>query len=213
MVAFAQHRQLLRGANAFDDPGDGIDVHAVGLVARETQQDGLVAAVALARGARAIRTASPRSRATRSSSPRSRSRSANCRAARIGPTVCELEGPMPILNRSKTLNAMRHCTRHGAGPAADDRGCQATSAGTTVIKTATGRGNPFLVAVQVRHERREDPARAEADDGKHAGPDGGGDEVEPEESSRVHVGQTRARPAVRCAVPTENAWSSTTLTW
>jgi hypothetical protein len=26
-------------------------------------------------------------------------------AARIGPTVCELEGPMPILKRSKTLIA------------------------------------------------------------------------------------------------------------
>jgi hypothetical protein len=24
-------------------------------------------------------------------------------AARIGPTVCELDGPMPILKRSKTL--------------------------------------------------------------------------------------------------------------
>jgi hypothetical protein len=27
-------------------------------------------------------------------------------AAIIGPTVCELEGPMPILNRSKTLTFM-----------------------------------------------------------------------------------------------------------
>jgi hypothetical protein len=30
----------------------------------------------------------------------------NIRAARIGPTVCELYGPMPIENRSKTLTAM-----------------------------------------------------------------------------------------------------------
>ena len=30
----------------------------------------------------------------------------NNAAARIGPTVCELEGPMPILNRSKTLIAI-----------------------------------------------------------------------------------------------------------
>ena len=29
--------------------------------------------------------------------------SANIPAARIGPTVCELDGPMPILNKSKTL--------------------------------------------------------------------------------------------------------------
>ena len=28
------------------------------------------------------------------------------RAARIGPTVCELLGPMPIMKRSKTLMAM-----------------------------------------------------------------------------------------------------------
>lgn len=27
----------------------------------------------------------------------------NVRAARIGPTVCELDGPMPTLKRSKTL--------------------------------------------------------------------------------------------------------------
>ncbi len=27
-------------------------------------------------------------------------------AARIGPTVCELDGPMPILNRSNTDTAM-----------------------------------------------------------------------------------------------------------
>src|SRR5699024_4318147 len=32
--------------------------------------------------------------------------SANRRAARIGPTVCELDGPIPILNNSKTLTAM-----------------------------------------------------------------------------------------------------------
>jgi hypothetical protein len=27
----------------------------------------------------------------------------------MGPTVCEDEGPMPILNKSKTLNAMVSC--------------------------------------------------------------------------------------------------------
>src|SRR5487761_1079431 len=38
--------------------------------------------------------------------PSSRRLSANIRAAFIGPTVCELDGPMPTLNRSKTLIAM-----------------------------------------------------------------------------------------------------------
>ena len=37
------------------------------------------------------------------SSPPPRSRSINCRAARIGPIECELDGPIPIVNRSKTL--------------------------------------------------------------------------------------------------------------
>ena len=32
---------------------------------------------------------------------------ANRRAARIGPTVCELEGPIPILKRSKALMGIR----------------------------------------------------------------------------------------------------------
>src|SRR5262249_20589051 len=40
--------------------------------------------------------------------PSLRRRTANSRAARIGPTVCELDGPMPILKRSKTLTATRH---------------------------------------------------------------------------------------------------------
>src|SRR5215207_6626548 len=40
-------------------------------------------------------------RVTRSSTPSASSRSANARAARIGPTVCELEGPIPIEKRSR----------------------------------------------------------------------------------------------------------------
>src|SRR3954469_17227518 len=40
--------------------------------------------------------------AVRASSPSPSSRSANRRAARIGPTVCELDGPIPILKMSNT---------------------------------------------------------------------------------------------------------------
>jgi hypothetical protein len=46
-------------------------------------------------------------RAVRAMSPSCARRSANMRAARIGPTVCELLGPMPILKRSKTETAIR----------------------------------------------------------------------------------------------------------
>jgi hypothetical protein len=35
-------------------------------------------------------------------------KSAKRRAARIGPTQCELDGPMPIVNSSKMLIVMRH---------------------------------------------------------------------------------------------------------
>ena len=45
-------------------------------------------------------------RVTRASTPSCARRVTNMRAARIGPTVCELEGPMPILKRSKTETAM-----------------------------------------------------------------------------------------------------------
>jgi hypothetical protein len=41
--------------------------------------------------------------ATRSTTPSSASEAANMPAARIGPTVCELDGPMPTLKRSKAL--------------------------------------------------------------------------------------------------------------
>src|SRR3990167_7512133 len=45
------------------------------------------------------------SRAVRSSKRRSANAPLNSAAARIGPTVCELDGPMPILNKSNTLIA------------------------------------------------------------------------------------------------------------
>jgi hypothetical protein len=38
-------------------------------------------------------------------------------AAIIGPTVCELDGPMPILNRSKTLTFMETLLRWVGGNA------------------------------------------------------------------------------------------------
>ena len=38
---------------------------------------------------------------------------ANRLAATIGPTVCELDGPMPLLNRSNTLIAMAYSRTDG----------------------------------------------------------------------------------------------------
>ena len=49
---------------------------------------------------------STRSPATRGIRPSAASASVNMPAARIGPTVCELDGPIPILNSSNALIAM-----------------------------------------------------------------------------------------------------------
>src|SRR5271157_3627124 len=48
---------------------------------------------------------------------RSWSRTRHCREARMGPTVCELDGPMPILKRSNMLVCMakRPLLKHTAG--------------------------------------------------------------------------------------------------
>ena len=45
-------------------------------------------------------------RAVSSSRPSSTSRDTNRKAARIGPTVCELDGPIPTVNRSSTDSVM-----------------------------------------------------------------------------------------------------------
>jgi hypothetical protein len=42
-------------------------------------------------------------RCIRGSEPLARTASMNAAADRIGPTVCEEEGPIPILNKSKAL--------------------------------------------------------------------------------------------------------------
>jgi hypothetical protein len=88
-------------------PGHRVDVHGVGLVAGQAQQHGLVAAVSLAGGTRASRTGcTARVRSCDRAWPSFCRRCTKSLAARIGPTVCELLGPMPILKRSKTEIAM-----------------------------------------------------------------------------------------------------------
>ena len=51
---------------------------------------------------------SARTRVTSSSTPSASRPIAKVRAARIGPTVCEDDGPIPIENRSNTLMATLH---------------------------------------------------------------------------------------------------------
>jgi hypothetical protein len=81
---------------------DAVRIHALRGLAHQAQDHGLVGGVADAgQGQRAVQMgfdADGASRAPHSSRKR--------RAATIGPTVCELEGPMPILNKSNTLMSM-----------------------------------------------------------------------------------------------------------
>ena len=57
-------------------------------------------------------------RATDSSRPASASARTK-RGTRIGPTVCELDGPIPTLNRSKTLTGMGCAYASGENAAGD----------------------------------------------------------------------------------------------
>ena len=78
---------------------------------------------ARARSRRASRTA-PRGRAASAAAGRTpSSASTNRFAARIGPTVCELDGPMPTVKSSKTLTTGPVCLPRprGAGPAVAPR--------------------------------------------------------------------------------------------
>jgi cyclic pyranopterin phosphate synthase len=59
---------------------------------------------------------SARSEAVRSNTPLLCRPVANIFAARIGPTVCELDGPIPTLNRSNTLMATRQRYRRSVPP-------------------------------------------------------------------------------------------------
>ena len=79
-----------------------LDVHRARGVALQAEQHRLGGAVAVAgRAEGAVQLGADRRHCGRAG-PRSCSRRANIRAARIGPTVWELDGPMPIENRSKT---------------------------------------------------------------------------------------------------------------
>ena len=80
---------------------DLVRVDAVGQAAFQAQHHGLVGPCPC-RSRPASRTARPARRARRPARRPHQARGERL-AAIIGPTVCELEGPMPILNRSKAL--------------------------------------------------------------------------------------------------------------
>ncbi|GAA4609067.1 hypothetical protein GCM10023107_89790 [Actinoplanes octamycinicus] len=62
----------------------------------------------------------------------------NIRAARIGPTVCELDGPIPIENRSKTETAMTPPIGAQPGELRHHDASPATSASYSASESVTG---------------------------------------------------------------------------
>ena len=151
-VPAGQVQQALR-AQLLQQGRNGVDVHRVGLVACQAEQHGLVAAVALAGGAeRAVQAC--RTRAVAASWPSCCRRSANSRAARIGPTVCELDGPMPILNRSKTETAMGG-PRSGGQLGHRHAGAEQVAVALDVVDAAHRR--PVLRAAAARPPGRRPP--------------------------------------------------------
>ena len=84
--------------------GGGVD--RLGIGARQSEDHRAEGAVPGAGRPRASRRARP-GPGDRVEHTASASRAAKRAAARIGPTVCELDGPMPMENRSKTLTATR----------------------------------------------------------------------------------------------------------
>ena len=88
------------------DSRDAVGIDGVRLLAGQAQQDGLVGAVADARSVPASRTVRRYTRVILGNAPRSSRPAMKAAAAFIGPTVWELDGPMPILKMSKTLTDM-----------------------------------------------------------------------------------------------------------
>ena len=98
----AREQHLAVGADLLPADDGVLGVDGLRPVALEPEDDGVRRAVADPGGAeRAVELhAHPRDPG---SAPRSSSRATNRFAARIGPTVCELDGPIPMEKRSKTL--------------------------------------------------------------------------------------------------------------
>ncbi len=102
-LASAWQTERFGRTDPFDASRDTVDIHLFWSFALEPEQHRLVGAVSLARERERAVQMNLDSTLSRSSKPESVNRSRNCRAARIGPTVCELLGPMPMVKRSRTL--------------------------------------------------------------------------------------------------------------
>ncbi len=94
---------------------DGGRIDGVGAHALESEEHGAIRAMpAAGQRQRAIQLRG-HLRGALGSSPRASNNRTKLRAAFIGPMVCELEGPMPILKMSKTLKLMRGILRPPVG--------------------------------------------------------------------------------------------------
>ena len=90
------------GPDPLDPRTDGVRVDSLRRLAGQPEQHRRAAAVAVPGGTQRAEQLGLHPRESLSS-PSAFSPPTNVRAARIGPTVCELDGPIPTLKRSKTL--------------------------------------------------------------------------------------------------------------
>ena len=102
------------GCGEFGFDVGGVD--GVGSFAGEAEEDGAVGAVAYAGEGEGAVEIDADAGGARGGSEDSSSRTKR-RAARMGPTVWELEGPMPILKSSKRLVFTCYCRREDDGQA------------------------------------------------------------------------------------------------
>ena len=117
----ARQAQPAGGATSSSRASAAPGVDGLGGLALQPEHHGLDGAVAVAGGAERAEQLGPHPpdrRAGRRPQP-----SAKVRAARIGPTVCELDGPMPTEKRSNALRAItaqcvRSCGHPGVAPRA-----------------------------------------------------------------------------------------------
>ena len=114
-LATPEQRQAAGLAHGPDEGGDAGGVDVLGCLAEEAEDHRTVGPVAAARRAEAPEQLDAHRRDAARGAVREQGLG-NSRAAFIGPTVCELEGPMPILKRSNTeITRISLCGRGAAG--------------------------------------------------------------------------------------------------
>ena len=172
-AALAAEREPAVGADLLDHAASAASGSTVsGCSPHRPSTTALYAAVAVAGRAERAEQLAPRPAPTAGQPPGLPQPRRKVRAARIGPTVCELDGPIPTLNRSNTemaIRAPRSLCAHamparprpaeGCAVSVANRARAPAAPGTTRTRRRTARHRPRPpVAHPGTEERAEEPA-------------------------------------------------------